>query len=91
MEHILYRFRCSPLVKLMLLVAHQFPSISIPLFPTPDSKPVESGCVGPSILGVKEGDPGINLLDNLVMINMVGWWWTIVSKPYELRWSHSNT
>ena len=86
MEHILYRFRCSPLVKLMLLVAHQFPSISIPLFPTPDSKPVESGCVGPSILGVKEGDPGINLLYSLVMVNVVGGRGTIISKPYQLGW-----
>ena len=75
----------------MLLVAHLFSGVSIPFLSKTDPKPVKPGGIGPAILNVIEGDPGINLLNNLVMINMVGWWWTIVSKPYELRWSHSNT
>lgn len=74
----------------MLLVTNQFTSLAIPPLPTPDSEPIKPRSEDSAILVVEEGDPGIYILDDLVMIFVVGGWGTIVLKPYQFGWGQQG-
>ena len=85
MKLILHGLGLAPLTELVLQEPDHAASGGVPLFSTPYPEPVEPGGVYSSVLVVEEGDPRVNLLDGLMLVDMIWWGGTVVSEPYKLR------